>query len=88
MSRFTSTFIIGAALAAFSLAAPLASAQTAPMRPAMTVSQNAAMPASRISPAMPQSPNACFTQDLVPEDDSSMLTICGAHKPETVSFAP
>jgi hypothetical protein len=82
MSRFTYALVIGSSLALFGAGAPCALAQTAPAKPSITVSQ---MPAKASMPAIHAA--ACFSEDLVPQDNSSMLTICGAGAAPTVIFA-
>jgi hypothetical protein len=73
MSRFTSVSFLAAALTLSGLAAPVAFAQPAPVAPSHVRAPH--------KPA-----DMCFTQDLVPSDDSSMLTVCGVNGPSKIIF--
>ena len=85
MSRFSSVVFFVSSLAVLGCAAPLAFAQTAVQTGVITAQSG---PAMVKAPVIQASTYYCFTQDIQPGDNSSMLTVCSKTGPATVIFTP
>jgi hypothetical protein len=89
MSRFSSFFVTSVALACMGVAAPAAMAQPDVTANVHTQTAPAKMLATRmLSPSVQSHNPACFTEDMDPGDDASMLTVCAAGSAAVASFAP
>lgn len=96
MSRFHIILALGAATACLGTlpcraqsSLPVANpTTTATTRPYIVPVKMQPQQMATLAKIMRSKDNYCYLQDLQPEDDSSMLLICGSTPPTAVSFSP